>query len=1517
MSAAKHKILHSLFEHWDVDNSGGLDKDEIKSLMAVFQPDDTTKRLSKKQKKKGRQQAKLKVSEAQLQRTFKLFDANKDGVVSENEFKDFFLLSLQHKYNSFDVDGDGAIESNEFGKFVSAFYSDLGSKEKERKQKRLMKDQDKDGDNKVTLEEFETWVLEEIQESLDKNKSLPLGMRKLVDMNVAHMEVEGPHKEGITRALQEASATVDKEETVIAVAAAKPARPPRPPPTLLGQIKCIDVIKYVSKFSMCLLFPSRLKGDKGNFLNQILAMIWPFGDGEHKGGGWQVVTMFLLGAFRTFLMDRSAGMSRTLISTVFKQDRVAFSDLIRSVMVLSGLTSLCNAWYRYAEEMLAVEWRGKLTSVVHQHYFAQSNYYHVQHLKKTDRRTGQQMPMFDNPDSQITNEIKSVSNRLVLLVSRYALALPSLGWFTYKLYKARGGMYAFMPQMYFLLAYEVAQRLFPKDKRILYMKLVAADTEYSAAASRLQSHAESVVALGGTECEAGIMAKKFDQTHKAGSNLMWSSCKFDFIFKLAYLSGSRCWMPWFVLLKGLASEAAATTAVAALEVSDARKTFAVLLEQCIATGKLLDAHANDMMGQGQGKRLFDLISQLRKMETDRAKFKSDTIIPGDGDTIRFDKVKVVTPLGNTLVNELSWELKKPDSMLLTGHNGAGKSSIFRCLGGLWSIPEGVIVKPGAGSPAFENLKNIFYVPQKPYLTLGSLKGQITYPLDPDSPECVFTDAEMNKLLDLVQLGHLKERAAEQPKDELQSWESMLSRGEQQCLAIARLFFHEPKFAILDECTSAVSREMEQLLYHECMRRGISYITICHRPALKAFHDRNLNLTGMPRLAADMIEIPDDIRQKHPPVVSSSALPAKSESTVHSFAEERKDAALSLCQASSQASPSSAQQEASAPLLGAKGAQKVVPSRSTFSKLKLMLSVMLPGSVSAIATLIATIGLRTVCAEAASMVMGKLFATMLRRDRAQFATFAVVNAAIVIVEGIADEAIGYLQSSISLRWCKTLSKYLRERLFKGDIFYRLTYIDKRITDSDDRLTKEITELSTEFSELWAKCITPAVDVVWFSLRLSSLVGAANMGPFFAYVAATSFIVKVCLPDFDSLNTEEKKLEARFRFVHRRLREHSESIAFFGGDAMEAGIADRTSTQLLDQMRGARLRNAQFRFAAHTLSKDFDSYSNVVGPADLVCAWMQMGMQGSGSEDFAANAEYVRTIADRTMGAYSKVFSLYEIFSSMLGSATRVCELLDVVATLQQEATDTSRQARPEDGDKIEMRNVSIMTPGDGDDANTSCLVHDLSLSVEKGKSLMVTGRNGVGKSSLFRVLAGLWTLPEGSGCTVCPSKVMLVPQRPYFVSGSLLDQVRYPDLKGERDEARAFHALQQAGIEYLVERHTSYKDPKTKTGEISGWDAIKNWQDILSGGETQRMGIARVFYSKPPFAILDECTDAVNVEAETLLYQRLNEANITCVTISKRLALEEYHPMELRLGMPTLSGWELVDVSSRAAGKGED
>ena len=204
-----------------------------------------------------------------------------------------------------------------------------------------------------------------------------------------------------------------------------------------------------------------------------------------------------------------------------------------------------------------------------------------------------------------------------------------------------------------------------------------------------------------------------------------------------------------------------------------------------------------------------------------------------------------------MLKHLTFSIKEGEMLLICGHNGAGKSSIIRSLCSLWPIPEGSIARPGGAVQAEEEAHlhdEAYYLPQKPCNVLGCLSDQLTYPIKVQGG---LPDEELRCWLRYVDLEYLADRqisadaVSRVPGGDGTEidWEVLLSLDEQQALSIARLLYHRPRFAILDECTSAVGKALERRLFEVAKEIGASCITITRRPALKEHHQRLLQLMG--------------------------------------------------------------------------------------------------------------------------------------------------------------------------------------------------------------------------------------------------------------------------------------------------------------------------------------------------------------------------------------------------------------------------------------------------------------------------------------------------------------------------------------------------------------------------------------------------------------------------------------------------------------------------------------------------
>ena len=183
----------------------------------------------------------------------------------------------------------------------------------------------------------------------------------------------------------------------------------------------------------------------------------------------------------------------------------------------------------------------------------------------------------------------------------------------------------------------------------------------------------------------------------------------------------------------------------------------------------------------------------------------------------------------TIIKDLSLSIDINESLLVVGPSGCGKTSLLRMISGLWQPENGVIEKPKTG--------DLLFIPQKPYMILGSLREQLCYPTEVTK----FSDDHLLSVLNEVNLTSLSDRYPN--LDIKQDWPRILSLGEQQRLAFARLLLNSPRFAVLDEATSALDIETEKKLYNLLKNRELSMISVGHRPSLKDFHQNILELSG--------------------------------------------------------------------------------------------------------------------------------------------------------------------------------------------------------------------------------------------------------------------------------------------------------------------------------------------------------------------------------------------------------------------------------------------------------------------------------------------------------------------------------------------------------------------------------------------------------------------------------------------------------------------------------------------------
>ena len=491
---------------------------------------------------------------------------------------------------------------------------------------------------------------------------------------------------------------------------------------------------------------------------------------------------------------------------------------------------------------------------------------------------------------------------------------------------------------------------------------------------------------------------------------------------------------------------------------------------------------------------------------------------------------------------------------------------------------------------------------------------------------------------------------------------------------------------------------------------------------------------------------------------------------------------------------------------------------------------------------------------------------------------------------------YLTQLLQLRWRAWMTRHLMGRWLQGHAFYRmelgryaapsepanapngLPAPGQRVPDNpDQRLQEDVNLFTTQTIDLSMGFLNAVVTLVSFVGILWSLSGGFSFAlgghqftipGFMVWMAVLYCVVGSVLTHYIGrpligLNFEQQRREADYRHHLMRVREYSEAIALDKGEQAEYRSLDlRFSAVLANYLKLIRKQ------------KQLVGFTNVFGQAAVVFPMLLAAPRFFSGAIQLGELMQISSAFDRVQGALSWFVDRYDSLASWRATTERLTSFEAALSKSNVPPAQVQTAPAAANIAAIQADDLSLQLPGG------TPLVQHAQLHAAAGQHTLIQGPSGSGKSTLLRGLTGIW--PWATGRVALPASMAVIPQRPYFPDGSLRDALAYPAPAGDYSDAALRHALQQALLPELASR----------------LDDRDNWTQKLSGGELQRLAIARVLLKQPAWVLADEATSALDVAAEQLLYQRLQamteQAGGALVSVAHRPTVTGFHQRVWRL-----------------------
>lgn len=544
---------------------------------------------------------------------------------------------------------------------------------------------------------------------------------------------------------------------------------------------------------------------------QFVTVAKPYWLEDEKRQAWSlllllIVLMLVETKFAVMLNNQAGEMTSALAAG--NGDR--FWTSVRTCLFVLAFAVPIYALYYYMRDLFANQWRRWLTSRFLDGYLKGRKYYEL----GSDSE-------IDNPDQRISEDINTFTGKSIHFLLIFLGSIMQLVAFSTVLWSISHLLVGVLA-LYALIGTAIALYVFGNPLIHLNFWQLRREADLRFSLMRLRENAESIAFYRGEAQERAHIDSKFDKVIQNFAKLIKKQRSLN-LFQRTF-SQLTLVLPGVILAdRVLSGELEVGRAI------QAGGAFIAVLAAVALIVENFESLSRFVAGIGRLHALSSLvIADAETKAADADKHPRIQLRPGEH--LALESLTLHPPQSDrVLIKELSLDLKPGSALLIVGDSGCGKSSLLRAIAGLWNTGSGVIQHPP--------MENFFFLPQQPYLQSGTLRSQVIYP----SAQSSLSDEQLLEILEQVNLPHMVERMG--GLDAVHDWEKMLSVGEQQRLAFARVLVHEPGIVILDEATSALDSGTEASLYERLRASGATLISIAHRPAVLRHHTQVLQLMG--------------------------------------------------------------------------------------------------------------------------------------------------------------------------------------------------------------------------------------------------------------------------------------------------------------------------------------------------------------------------------------------------------------------------------------------------------------------------------------------------------------------------------------------------------------------------------------------------------------------------------------------------------------------------------------------------